>query len=308
MKLIAANNNIILAERIAKNLSLELIYANVIRFADGELLVKIEEKIEDEDFFIIGSTSRPVNENIMELLLILDSLKNSKAKSLNLVIPYFGYSRQDREVNPGDSVAIRLVANILSAVGVNRVITLDLHNDKTKDFFTMPLDNLSVSNVFAKDIKNLKQDICLVAPDQGSIDRVTNINRLLEKNTLIIVSKSRLEPNNCRINNIKGNVIGKDCIIIDDIVDSALTLCNVASALLAQGANSVRAYVTHGIFSKNAIDRIMQSEIKELVITDSIELKEVALNNKKIRVVSVAKIFSEMIKKYIDNNSRSFYV
>ena len=306
MKILSGTSNLKLSKDIAKNLKLKLINTNIRRFADGEIYIEINENIRGNSVFVIQSTSNPANDNLMELLLIIDALRRSSAKTVTAVIPYFGYARQDRKVAPRTSISAKVVANLLTNAGANRIVTVDLHAGQIQGFFDMPVDNLFTTPLFSKFIKkkiSTKNLIC-VSPDMGGVARTRALATRL-KADLAIIDKRRPAPGKSEVMNIIGDVSNRTCIIIDDIVDTANTLSEAASALKKQGAKKVVAYATHPILSGSAIETIDTSELDEIVITDTITLRENAKNNKKIRQLSVAEILAETIKRISHEDSVS---
>lgn len=306
MKLIAGNSNPILAEGIAKALKVKLTDATIKRFADNEVFVEIHENMRGEDVFLIQSTSYPANDNIMELLVMLDALKRSSAKRITAVIPYFGYARQDRKPAPRTPISAKLVANIITAAGADRVLTLDLHAGQIQGFFDLPVDNLFAAPVFRDDIeKNFKKgNVVVVSPDVGGVVRARSLAKRIDAN-LAIVDKRREKAGVSEVMNIIGEVEGKDCIIVDDIVDSAGTLCNAAAAIMEEGAASVSAYITHGVLSGAALERIGNSSLKTLVITDSICPTENVQKLKNIKILSIAPLMAEAVKRIAEESSVS---
>ncbi len=298
MKILACNSNIPLAKNIAKYLDLHLIDATLKRFSDMEIFVEINENVRGEDVFIIQSTASPANDNLMELLITIDALKRSSAKRITAVIPYYGYARQDRKPGPRTPITAKLIADIVTVAGVNRVLTIDLHAGQIQGFFNIPLDNLYAAPIFIKDIEqnfDLEKTI-IISPDVGGVGRARSIAKKINTD-LAIVDKRRPSAGVSEVMNIIGDVEGKDCIIIDDIVDSAGTLCNAAEALIKKGAESVSAYITHGVLSGKAIERIKDSKLKTLVITDSIDTTAKVNGTKNIRTVSMASLMGEAIRR-----------
>jgi ribose-phosphate pyrophosphokinase len=298
MKLFAGNSNRLLAGHICNYLDIQLGKANVRRFADQEIFVEILENVRGEDCFILQSTSYPANDNLMELLIMIDALKRASAKRITAVLPYFGYARQDRKPGPRTPISAKVVANLITTAGADRVLTLDLHAAQIQGFFDIPTDNLFAVPVLARDvIENYAlENIMVVSPDVGGVVRA----RALAKRTdslLAIVDKRRDRPGDSEVMNVIGDVSGKDCLLIDDIIDSGGTLCNAAEALLKKGATSVTAYITHGVLSGGAVSRITSSKLKELVITDSIEPSTAVETAHNIRVVSVAELVGEAIQR-----------
>lgn len=296
MKILSGNSNRLLAKKIAENLNIDLLEANVTKFSDGEVYVEIKENVRGEDIFIIQSTSFPANDNIMELLITIDALKRASAKRITTVIPYFGYARQDRKSLPRTPISAKLVADIITKSGADRVLTIDLHAAQIQGFFDIPVDNLFAAPIFAKDIKEQFKDKnpMIISPDVGGLVRARAIAKKIDAD-LGIVDKRRPKAGVSEVMNIIGDVTGKDCIIVDDIVDSGGTLCNAGEALIKSNANSVSAYITHGILSGKAIERINNSSFDRIVITDSIDQhKNVKLTNK-IRILSIANLFATAI-------------
>ena len=302
MKLMACNSNIRLSEEIASILELPLTDATIKKFADEEMFVEINENVRGQDVYLIQSTSKPANDNLFELLICIDALKRASAKQITAVIPYFGYARQDRKPGPRTPISAKLVANLITSSGANRVLTIDLHAGQIQGFFDIPVDNLYAAPILVNDIKykfNTENTI-ITSPDVGGVVRARYIAKKLDVN-LAIVDKRREKANTSEVVNIIGNVKGKDCILIDDIVDTAGTLTNAAEALIDSGANSVSAYVTHGVLSEPAMTRITNSKLKELVTTNTI--KQIPNEkNSKIRRLSVAPLIAEAVKR-IDNYS-----
>lgn len=308
IKLLAGNSNPKLTKAISENLGLPLMKAEVKRFADNEVWVEVLENVRGEDVFLIQSTSYPTNDNVMELLICLDALKRASAKRITAVIPYFGYARQDRKPGPRTPISAKLMANIITSAGADRVLTLDLHAGQIQGFFDIPLDNLYASPVFIKDIQEQYDDIAnltIVSPDVGGVARARSLSKRLPESTLAIVDKRREKAGLSEVMNIIGDVEGRDCIIFDDIVDSAGTLCNAAAAIMDKGAKSVSAYITHGVLSGSAADRINKSALDHVSITDSIKLREDAINEPKIRVVTIAPLIASAIKNIFDESSVS---
>ncbi len=306
MKLIAGNSNIPLAKDIARYLDIELTEAVVKRFADNEVFVEILENMRGEDVFIIQPTSFPANDNIMELLVIIDALKRSSAKRITAVLPYYGYARQDRKPGPRTPISAKLVANIITTAGADRVLTVDLHAGQIQGFFDIPLDNLYAEPVFTKDIKEKfnGDSAVVVSPDVGGVVRARAYAKRIDA-TLAIIDKRREKAGVSEVMHIVGQVEGKDCIIVDDIVDSAGTLCNAAKALIDNGANSVHAYITHGVLSGKALERISNSALTNVVITDSICPTDAVKETSKVRVISIAPLLAEAIKRIWQETSVS---
>jgi len=306
MKILTCNSNPDVAQRIANYLNTSLMDATVKRFADEEVFVEVHENVRGEDVFVVQSTSAPCNDNIMELLICLDTLRRASAKRITAVIPYFGYARQDRKPGPRTPISAKLMANIITEAGADRVLTLDLHAGQIQGFFDIPLDNLYASPVFLKDVREQfdVDNLMMVSPDVGGVVRARSVAKKLGID-LAIVDKRREKAGISEVMNIIGDVAGRDCIIIDDIVDSAGTLCNAAQAIMNEGAKSVTAYITHGVLSGQAIDRITKSTLKQLVITDSITLSAAAQSCDKIRMVSIAPLMAEAMKRISDETSVS---
>jgi ribose-phosphate pyrophosphokinase len=298
MKLFAGNSNRIVSEKIAEYLGTPLGKAVVRRFADQEIFVEIQENVRGEDVFIIQSTSYPANDHLMELLIMIDALRRSSARRITAVLPYFGYARQDRKPGPRTPISAKLVANLITKAGADRVLTLDLHAGQIQGFFDIPTDNLYAVPVFSRDVKahyNLENTM-VVSPDVGGVVRARSLAKRIDS-LLSIVDKRRDKPGESKVMNVIGDVTGKDCLLIDDIIDSGGTLCNAAEALLDQGATSVTAYITHGVLSGGAVSRIMASKLKELVITDSIQPTSAVNAAPNIRVVTIADLLAEAINR-----------
>lgn len=306
MKLLACNSNIPLAQSVATHLGLELTKATVKRFADQEVFVEINENVRGEDVFVLQSTSYPANDHIMELLVCLDALRRASARRVTAVMPYFGYARQDRKMGSRTPITAKLVANIITEAGANRVLTIDLHAGQIQGFFDIPLDHLYAAPVIVDDIKkhHNTENLMIVSPDVGGVVRARALANRLGV-LLAIVDKRREKPGSSEVMNIIGDVQGKDCIMIDDIVDSAGTLCNAASALMDAGAASVAAYITHGVLSGQAVERVQKSALTSLVITDTILAPDTAKNAKNIRVISIASLLAEAIKRISHETSVS---
>jgi ribose-phosphate pyrophosphokinase len=306
MKLVAGNSNRLLAQAIADYLGLELCRCAVRRFADQEIFVEIQENVRGEDVFVIQSTSFPANDNLMELLIILDAARRSSARRITAVIPYYGYARQDRKPAARTPISAKLVANLITQAGADRVLTLDLHAGQIQGFFDIPTDNLFAAPVFTRDIMERypTNNVTVVSPDVGGVVRARAHAKRIDA-PLSIVDKRRERPGESEVMNIIGTVTGRDCILVDDIVDSGGTLCNAADALLAKGANSVTAYITHGVLSGGAVARVTASQLKELVITDSIEPTAAVEAAHNIRVISIAPLLGEAISRTASEQSVS---
>ncbi|RZI60961.1 MAG: ribose-phosphate pyrophosphokinase [Zymomonas sp.] len=306
MKLFVGNSNRQLAEAIGKYLELPLGQASVRRFADQEIFVEIQENVRGEDCFIIQSTSYPANDHLMELLIMTDALKRASAKRITAVLPYFGYARQDRKAGGRTPISAKLVANLITEAGADRVMTLDLHAGQIQGFFDIPTDNLFAIPLMARDIKE-HQDLSntvVVSPDVGGVVRARSLAKRIDAQ-LAIVDKRRERPGESEVMNVIGDVAGHDCILIDDIIDSGGTLCNAAEALLRIGAKSVKAYITHGVLSGGAVARITASMLEELVITDSIQPTAAIRNAPNIRVVTTANLLGEAIARTTTEQSVS---
>ncbi|MBM3491059.1 MAG: ribose-phosphate pyrophosphokinase [Alphaproteobacteria bacterium] len=306
MKLLAGNSNRPLAEAIARSLDLELTKASVRRFADMEVFVEIHENVRGEDVFVVQSTSSPANDNLMELLVCIDALNRASAHRITAVIPYFGYARQDRKVGPRTPISAKLVANLITTAGAGRVLTMDLHAGQIQGFFDIPLDNLYSAPVFVRDIKQNfgGADLMIVSPDVGGVVRARALARRVDAD-LAIVDKRRERAGVSEVMNIIGDVKGRICVLIDDIVDSAGTLCNAADALLDRGAEAVYAYVCHGVLSGGAVARVQQSAIRTLTVTDSIQATEAMTKANNIRCLSVAPLIGEAVKRISEEASVS---
>ena len=296
MKIVAGNSNRPLAEAICSYLHLPQTKAVVKRFNDMEVFVEIQENVRGQDMFVVQSTSFPANDHLMELLIIVDALKRASAKRITAVIPYFGYARQDRKSGSRTPISAKLVANLITRAGADRVLTLDLHADQIQGFFDIPTDNLFAGPVLVRDIKqhNDVANTVVVSPDVGGVVRARALAKRLDT-PLAIVDKRRERAGESEVMNIIGAVAGKSCILIDDIVDSGGTLCNAAEALLAQGAKDVTAYITHGVLSGGAVARVTSSKLKHLVITDSIQPTEAVKVARNIRVIGIASLLGEAI-------------
>ncbi|HEV2565154.1 MAG TPA: ribose-phosphate pyrophosphokinase [Microvirga sp.] len=306
MKLVAGNSNRPLAEAISAYLNVPLAKAQVRRFADMEVFVEIQENVRGEDVFIIQSTSFPTNDHLMELLIITDALRRASARRITAVIPYFGYARQDRKPAARTPISAKLVANIIAHAGVDRVLTLDLHAGQIQGFFDIPTDNLFAAPTLARDIKEHLDggNRMVVSPDVGGVVRARALAKRIDA-PLAIVDKRRERPGESEVMNIIGDVSGRSCILVDDIVDSGGTLVNAADALLANGAKEVYAYITHGVLSGGAVARIAGSRLKELVITDSIMPTEAVKVAHNIRVISIASLMGEAIGRTATESSVS---
>lgn len=306
MKLFAGNSNRVLAEAVARYLDISLGKAVAKRFADQEIFFEIQENVRGQDVFILQSTAYPANDHLMELLIMIDAFRRSSARRITAVIPYFGYARQDRRTSGRTPISAKLVANLITQAGADRVLTLDLHAGQIQGFFDIPTDNLFAVPVMARDVKvNYKHDnVMVVSPDVGGVVRARSLAKRIDA-PLAIVDKRRDRPGESEVMNIIGEVEGYDCLLVDDIVDSGGTLCNAADALLANGATSVTAYITHGVLSGSAVTRITGSKLKELVITDSIQPTSSVEAAPNIRVVSIADLIGEAISRTASEESVS---
>lgn len=306
MKLFSGNSNRVLAEAIGRYLELPLGDAMVRRFADQEIFVEIQENVRGEDVFIVQSTAYPANDHLMELLIMIDALRRASARRITAVIPYFGYARQDRKAGGRTPISAKLVANLITEAGADRVMTLDLHAGQIQGFFDIPTDNLFAVPLIARDVKAHQDlsNLMVVSPDVGGVVRARALAKRLDA-PLAIVDKRRDRPGDSEVMNIIGDVTGRNCILIDDIIDSGGTLCNAADALVKAGANSASAYITHGVLSGGAAARITASSLKELVITDSIQPTKAILNAHNIRVVTTANLLGEAIARTASEESVS---
>ena len=298
MKIVSCNSNNQLSEEISKYIKKSLCQCSIKRFADMEIFVEILENVRGEDIFVIQSISYPANDNLMELLITIDALKRGSAKRITAVIPYFGYARQDRKTGPRTPITAKLVANLITNAGADRVLTLDLHAGQIQGFFDIPTDNLYSSPIFIRDIKKKfkGEKITFISPDVGGITRTREIAAQL-KSEIAIIDKRRGDPGKSEVMNIIGDIKNKTCIIIDDIVDTAGTLCNAAKSIKNKGAKSVSAYITHGVLSAEAVAKISKSPIKNLVITNSIELTQSVETSEKIQSLTIAPLLGEAIKR-----------
>jgi ribose-phosphate pyrophosphokinase len=298
IKLVAGNGNRSLAEAISKHLELPLTKSVCRRFADLEVFVEILENVRGEDVFVVQSTSYPANDNLMELLILIDALKRASARRITAVMPYYGYARQDRKPGPRTPITAKLVANLIERAGADRVLTLDLHAGQIQGFFDIPTDNLYAAPVMVRDIKERLKlaDPCVVSPDVGGVVRARALAKRIDA-PIAICDKRRERPGESEVMNVVGDVEGKNCILIDDIVDSGGTLVNAANALKKQGAADVRAYITHGVLSGKAVERIAKSDLAEMVVTDSIKPTEAVEAADNIRILSIAPLLAEAIKR-----------
>jgi ribose-phosphate pyrophosphokinase len=298
MKILSCNSNINLSESISKTLNTRLVKAEIKRFSDMEVFVEVQENVRGEDMFIIQSTSYPANDNLMELLVSLDALRRASARRITAVIPYYGYARQDRKSGPRTPISAKLVANLITKAGADRILTMDLHAGQIQGFFDIPTDNLFAAPVFVKDIedKYKNKPVVIVSPDVGGVVRARAIARRINAN-LAIIDKRREKPGSSEVVNIIGDVYEHHCIIVDDIIDSGGTICNAAQALIDVGAISVDAYVTHGVLSGSAVSNITNSPLNSLVTTNSIKATEAVNMSGNIRQISIAPIIGEAIRR-----------
>ncbi|SJZ95268.1 ribose-phosphate pyrophosphokinase [Consotaella salsifontis] len=306
MKLFSGNSNRVLAEAITAYLDIPLGRASVRRFADQEIFVEIQENVRGEDVFIVQSTSYPANDHLMELLIMIDATRRASARRITAVLPYFGYARQDRKAGGRTPISAKLVANLITEAGADRVMTLDLHAGQIQGFFDIPTDNLFSVPLLSRDIKEHHElsNLMVVSPDVGGVVRARALAKRIDA-LLAIVDKRREKPGESEVMNIIGDVTGRNCILIDDIIDSGGTLCNAAEALLAAGAESVTAYITHGVLSGGAVARIAASKLRELVISDSIQPTSAILAAPNIRVITTANLLGEAIARTASERSVS---
>ncbi len=306
MKILTGNSNRPLAEAISAFLNLPLTKASVRRFSDMEIFVEIDENVRGEDVFMFQSTSYPANDNLMELLIAMDALKRGSARRITAVIPYYGYARQDRKSGPRTPISAKLVANLITVAGADRVLTLDLHAAQIQGFFDIPTDNLFAAPVFTKDIMERFDgtDLTIVSPDVGGVLRARAIAKRLDAD-LAIIDKRRERAGVSEVMHIIGDVAGRRCILVDDIIDSAGTLCNAATALMDAGAKSVAAYVTHGVLSGGAVARVSASPLDELVMTDSIQATEAVRVAQNIRQIPIAPLLGEAMRRISNERSVS---
>lgn len=306
MKLICGNSNRPLAEAIAAHMRVPLAECNVRRFADEEVFVEIQENVRGDDVYVIQSTSYPANDNLMELLVLVDALRRSSAGRITAVIPYFGYARQDRKSAPRTPITAKLVANMITQAGAHRVLTMDLHAGQIQGFFDIPTDNLYAVPEIVRDIEKQKDrdNVMVVSPDVGGVVRARALAKRLSTG-LAIVDKRRDKPGSSEVMNIIGDVSGKSCMLVDDIIDSGGTLCSAATALLESGAAEVSAYITHGVLSGKAVDRINASDLSSLVITDTIGATDAVTASSKIREISISPMFAKAITRIANGESVS---
>ena len=306
MKILSGTSNPKLSKDISKQLKLKLVNTNIKRFSDGEIYIEINENIRGNSVFVIQSTSNPANDNLMELLLVIDALRRSSAKNITAVIPYYGYARQDRKVAPRTSISAKVVANLLTNAGASRIVTVDLHAGQIQGFFDMPVDNLFTTPLFAKYIKRKfkNKNLICVSPDVGGVQRTRGLATRI-KADLAIIDKRRPAPGKSQVMNTIGNVKGKTCIIVDDIIDSGGTIVNAVEALKKNGAVDVYVFITHAVLSGDAVAKIKKSKIKKLIITDTIDNGQKIKNNNKIEVLSISSLMAEAIKRISNSNSVS---
>ncbi|MBO7345058.1 MAG: ribose-phosphate pyrophosphokinase [Clostridia bacterium] len=308
IEIIAGNSNRPLAEAVAKELNIPLSQAEIGKFSDGEIAITLPQTVRGRDVFIIQSTSIPVNDNLMELLIMIDACKRASAGRITAVMPYFGYARQDRKARPRDPITAKLVADILTSAGADRVLTMDLHAAQIQGFFDIPVDHLYGAPILARYFKNkMNEDWVVVSPDVGSVGRARNFASRVDA-ALAIVDKRRPKANAIEVMNVIGDVKGKSCIMVDDMIDTAGTICQGAQALVNNGAKEVYACCTHGVLSGPAMERLIASPIKEIVVLDTIEMPENVKNNPKIKILSVAKLLAKAINTiYADTSLSAIY-
>ena len=306
MKLLTGNSNKNLSQKISKFLKTKLVHSSIRKFSDGEIYIEINENIRGNSIFIIQAISSPANDNLMELLLCIDALKRSSAKNITAVIPYFGYARQDRKVVPRTSISAKLVSNLITKAGADRIVTVDLHAGQIQGFFDIPVDNLFSTPIFARHIKRKikSKNLICVAPDVGGVERTRALGRKLDVG-LAIIDKRRPSPGKSQVMNVIGNVKGKTCIITDDIIDSGGTIVNATDALIKRGAKEVYVYVTHGVLSGEAIEKIKKSKIKNLVVTDTIDNSDKVKKARNIEVLSISNLLAEAMKRISNSTSVS---
>lgn len=306
MKIVSGNSNRPLAEAVAAFCNLPLVNASIRRFSDQEVFVEIHENVRGEDMFLVQSTSFPANDNLMELLVTIDALRRASARRITAVVPYFGYARQDRKAGPRTPISAKLVANLITTAGADRLLTMDLHAGQIQGFFDIPVDNLFSAPVAIADISRSFSGggLTVVSPDVGGVIRARAIARRIDAG-LAIVDKRRERAGASEVMNIIGDVSGRRCVLVDDIVDSAGTLCNAAVALKEAGAESVAAYVTHGVLSGGAVARVAGSQLAELVITDTIEATEAVRSTRNLRVVSISQLLAEAMRRISEESSVS---
>ena len=306
MKILTGNSNKNLSSKISKYLKNKLVNSSIRKFSDGEIYIEINENVRGNSIFIIQGISSPANDNLMELLLCIDALKRSSAKNITAVIPYFGYARQDRKVVPRTSISAKLVSNLITKAGADRIVTVDLHAGQIQGFFDIPVDNLFSTPIFARHIKRKikSKNLICVAPDVGGVERTRALGRKLDVG-LAIIDKRRPAPGKSQVMNVIGNVKGKTCIITDDIIDSGGTIVNAADALIKRGAKEVYVYVTHGVLSGEAVEKIKKSKIKNLVVTDTIDNSDKVKKSRNIEVLSISNLLAEAMRRISNSTSVS---
>ena len=306
MKILTGNSNKLLSRKISKYLKNKLVNSSIRKFSDGEIYIEINENIRGNSIFIIQGISSPANDNLMELLLCIDALKRSSAKNITAVIPYFGYARQDRKIVPRTSISAKLVSNLITKAGADRIVTVDLHAGQIQGFFDIPVDNLFATPIFSRHIKRkikTKNLIC-VAPDVGGVERARALGRKLDIG-LAIIDKRRPAPGKSQVMNVIGNVKGKTCIIVDDIIDSGGTIVNATDALIKRGAKEVHVYITHGVLSGKAVEKIKKSKINNLVVTDTIDNSDKVKKSRNIEILSISNLLAEAMKRISNSTSVS---
>ena len=306
MKLLTGNSNKNLSQKISKYLKTRLVNSSIKKFSDGEIYIEINENIRGNSIFLVQSISSPANDNLMELLICIDALKRSSAKNITAVIPYFGYARQDRKVVPRTSISAKMVSNLITKAGADRVVTLDLHSGQIQGFFDIPVDNLFATPIFARHIKKKikSKNLICVAPDVGGTARARALGKMLNVG-LAIVDKRRPAPGKSEVMNVIGNVNNKTCIIVDDIIDSGGTIVNAAKILKQKGAKDVHVYCSHGVLSGDAVDKIKKSSVKNLVITDTINNSEKVKKAKNIEILTISHLVGEAIRRISNSTSVS---
>ena len=306
MKLLTGNSNKSLSKKISKYLKTRLVNSSIKKFSDGEIYIEINENIRGNSIFLVQSISSPANDNLMELLICIDALKRSSAKNITAVIPYFGYARQDRKVVPRTSISAKMVSNLITKAGADRVVTLDLHSGQIQGFFDIPVDNLFATPIFARHIKKRikSRNLICVAPDVGGTARARALGKMLNVG-LAIVDKRRPAPGKSEVMNVIGNVNNKTCIIVDDIIDSGGTIVNAAKILKQKGAKDVHVYCSHGVLSGDAVEKIKKSSVKNLVITDTIDNSEKVKKAKNIEILTISNLVGEAIRRISNSTSVS---
>jgi len=306
MKILAGTSNLKLSKDIARSLKLKLVNTSIRRFADGEVYVEINENIRGNSIFVVQSTSNPANDNLMELLICIDALRRSSAKNITAVIPYFGYARQDRKVVPRTAISAKLVSNLITNAGANRILSVDLHAGQIQGFFDIPVDNLFATPIFARHIqKKMKlHNLICVAPDVGGVERTRALSRRINSG-IAIIDKRRPSPGKSEVMNIVGSVKNKNCVIVDDIIDSGGTIVNAAKALKEKGAKDIYVFITHAVLSGEAINKLEKSLIRKLITTDTIDNSKKITKSKKIEIISLAPMISEAMKRIANSTSVS---